>query len=353
MLRSSPKHTTVRCVVMSAVNETDVDSAEEQPPQTTMDATSTRGAEAGDPGQGGTLILAVIVTYYPDAGFSKRVSALAGHVDEIFIIDNTPAEDASYLAPIDAPGLANKVKVRALGRNIGIAAALNLGVDEAKYKGFQYLLTLDQDSSLPPFAIRRLLATLASEQNAAVVCPLFHERSSGRRSFFAVKKMGLLPRRLQPNTGIHSVYAAITSGSLYSVATFDVVGKFEEHYFIDCVDHEHCLRTWRRGLRVLVDSEVDIEHALGRRSSTSRGGITFSPTNYPPVRYYYMMRNRVFLYKKHGLRFPLYVLYDVAYVGLILLRVIFAEQNRRAKFRLMIAGAFDGLGGLGGACRRV
>ncbi len=338
---------------MSAVIETGVHFPGARPPRSTTHATSTRSAEAGDRDHGDALILAVIVTYYPDAEFSKRVSALADYVDEIFIIDNTPAEDAACLAPIGAPGLASKVKIRALGRNIGIAAALNLGVEEAKCRGFRFLLTLDQDSILPPFAIRRLMATLGSEKDAAVVCPLFHERSSGRRSLFAVKKMGLLPRRLQTNTGIHAVYAAITSGSLYPVATFDVVGKFEEQYFIDCVDHEYCLRAWRSGLRVLVDSEVDIEHSLGRRSSTSRAGITFSPTNYPPVRYYYMMRNRVFLYKKHGLRFPLYVLYDVAYVSLILLRVIFAEQNRRVKLRLMIAGASDGIGGLGGACRRV
>ena len=296
----------------------------------------------------GRRVMAVIVTYHPDSGLQSRIAELVGQVDAVLIVDNTPGGGANDWQFLTAGVFGDKVKLRAMGRNVGVAAALNIGVEEARLGGFGYLLTLDQDSSLPATAVERLLSILTSATDIAVVGPLFHEEDTGRRSYVPVKRSWLVPTRIQPDTGIYDVYTAITSGSLYRVDLFADIGTFLEEYFIDGVDNEHCLRILTRRFRVVVSSSVDIGHSIGKRTAVIRWGIGFSPPNYPPVRHYYMTRNRIFLYKKYSFKFPMYMLYDLACATKVFARVLFAEDERREKLRMMARGFLDGLRGRGG-----
>ena len=251
-----------------------------------------------------------------------------------------------------ADDIVKNVAINRLGQNIGVAGALNLGIQEAKKRGFAYLLMLDQDSVLPDIAVNQLMATLTSADNIGAVSPLFHDARTGRRSLIPVKRFGITPKRIRPKTGVYEAYATITSGTLYKLKTFDIAGNFAENYFIDCVDQEYCLRMWRNGLRVLVDSNVDMAHSLGKREIVQKGILRMAPTNYPAVRYYYMLRNRVFLYKRHGMRFPLFLVFDILYAFLVVCRVAIAEQNKAQKIKSMGAGIVDGLRGRGGICLR-
>lgn len=297
-------------------------------------------------------VLAVVVAYYPDEMAWTRVRALSSTVGEVFIVDNTPFNETKNVCVQAAGESQRNIVINNVGKNIGVAAALNLGIEEAKNKGFKYLLTLDQDSAPPEFAVSQLLTTLMSADDIGSVSPIFHDESNKRRSFTPVKRFVLTPKRIMPKTGIHEVYAAITSGTLYKLKALEIAGNFCEKYFIDCVDHEYCLRMWRSGLRVLVDSNVDMAHSLGKRKIVQKGIFRMAPTNYPAVRYYYMLRNRVFLYKKHGMRFPQFVLFDIIYALLVLCRVVITEQNKAQKLKLMGIGVLDGIRGRGGACIR-
>ncbi len=297
-------------------------------------------------------VLAVMVTYYPDDGLQERVAALLDQVDELLIVDNTPESTEPLRKLAGADEVMGKLTIRTMGSNAGVAAALNIGVTEATRRKFGLLLTLDQDSNLPPFAVERMRAILASAPDVAVACPLFFERFSGRRSYIPVKKGWLRPQRIKPNSGHYDVYSAITSGSLYKTLIFDLVGGFANEYFVDSVDTEFSLRIIRKKFRIVVASDVDMSHSFGNRAFVNRLGVSIATANYPPIRHYYQARNRVFLYKKYGLRFPLYVLYDLSVGARNLMRMLLAERGKKEKLAMMARGFADGLRGRGGPYAR-
>lgn len=289
----------------------------------------------------GQRVLAVIIAFHPDAGLHERIKAVSNQVQKTLVIDNTPSPALTVkasCADID------NLEWRSMAANTGVAAALNMGL-EATREGFTHLLTLDQDSLLPTGAVDQLLATSRSSNDIAVVGPIFHGRT-GNRSWIPWRRgIFIIPRCPSPSTGLYNSLFAITSGSLISVEAAKNIGPFDNRLFVDAVDHEFCLRAWREGYRVVVDSAVDMAHELGDRSRGGVLGLRSSAPNHSPLRCYYITRNRFLLYKKHGRSFPQYVLYDLMSAIRELGLLILVERDRKAKLGMMWIGFVDGIGG--------
>jgi rhamnosyltransferase len=79
-------------------------------------------------------------------------------------------------------------------------------------------------------------------------------------------------------------------------------------------------------------------------------GHAFYPTHHFPLRHYYIARNRVLMLRRHGLRFPHWMFFDLAAAGLWLFRVLAFEQAKAAKLKAMALGTWDGLRGRSGPC---
>ena len=89
-------------------------------------------------------ILAIVVTYYPEKNLLKKnINAFIEYVDKVLIWENTPeSEKLSFRFIHDE-------KIEYCGDGINsISHALNYGWKYAKRNGYDYLLTMDQDSIL-------------------------------------------------------------------------------------------------------------------------------------------------------------------------------------------------------------
>lgn len=296
-------------------------------------------------------VIALVVAYLPDEQFCGRLQMTAEQVSHVIVVDNTPNDERTVQKLVEAdPALAGRVSVISLCKNVGVATALNMGLDEGARLSADFMLTLDQDTNLPGGAVGFLKETLDLNSSAAAACSIFHDNANGRKSLIPLKRGGFVrPKRLEPNSGVYEAFTAITSGSLFRLSVLKQIGRFVDDYFIDSVDIEYCLRIWKMGWRVLVDTRVDIGHSLGRRSKVVRAGLAFAPTNYPPVRHYYMIRNRLMLAGQYWRIFPGYVFYDLALAVIVLARVLLAETDRRSKLAMMRLGICDALRGKGGA----
>ena len=75
-------------------------------------------------------VLAVVVTYLPDeAALRALLHALLAQVDQVLIVDNTPAsDDRVHAATAGFAELSSTLRLLRLGDNLGIAAALNIDV---------------------------------------------------------------------------------------------------------------------------------------------------------------------------------------------------------------------------------
>jgi rhamnosyltransferase len=137
----------------------------------------------------------------------------------------------------------------------------------------------------------------------------------------------------------------MTSGSLLAVDTFQRLGPFEESLFIDSVDHAFSLRIREAGLVIRTCGQAVLLHAPGHPKPHTRLGIEFHSTNYPPIRRYYQERNKIWIYRRYGWKFPGFCWAMLLRSFVDLAKIWLAESDRPRKSCFFLRGIYDGLRG--------
>jgi rhamnosyltransferase len=145
--------------------------------------------------------------------------------------------------------------------------------------------------------------------------------------------------------------AVITSGTLHSIPAWERLGGFREDFFIDCIDTEFCLRARARGLEVIRATEPALAHRIGVPSRKWVLGRWMLPTNHSPLRRYYVTRNRISFWKTYARTDGRFVLKDMRQCLREWIGIAFAESDRAAKLRAILAGVRDAALGRYGARR--
>lgn len=246
-----------------------------------------------------STVVAVIVTYEPDLGrFGLQSRRLSGQVARSIIVDNgsTPDTLARLRELAATPG--DTVELIELGRNLGIAAAQNVGIDRALAGGATHVLLMDHDSTPAPDMVARLLAactrlTCEGRRVAAVGPRYLDERQANPPPFIRVS--GLRLRRLGCPTEatVVAVDYLIASGSLIPRDTLERVGPMNEALFIDYVDIEWGLRAGMAGFESFGVCAAAMAHDLGDAPIRVLGRALPS---HSALRHYYHFRNAVWLY---------------------------------------------------------
>lgn len=280
-------------------------------------------------------ICAVIVAFNPSARLAANARAIAHQVAQVLVVDNGSAGPGS-VAVADAARVQG-VEALLLPRNTGIAAALNTGIACARDRHFQWVITLDQDSTPEPDMVARLAAVLdlPGEGTLAIVAPILFDDDSG--TFFQ-RTEASMRREKSPST-------YMTSGSLTNVRCWEETGGFMESLFIDYVDHEYCLRCAELGWRSAQGSGV-LHHKLGSMRRHRILGLRFRATHHSVRRRYYIARNRIVVWRRYWRRFPLWVLSDVLAGAVELAKILLAEKDRGRKLVAMCIGIWDAGNGL-------
>lgn len=290
-----------------------------------------------------TDTVAVIVAYNPDLATVRRaVESVAPQVWRVVVVDNS-AEGGGFAHWEGAPG---NLHVLRNGRNLGVAAALNQGIQWARHAGATFGLLLDQDSVVSegmPGALREAYEALSGECRVAAVGPGFVDERTGRPAPFV--KIGFpLNRKLAWST--HDRIECdflITSGTLLPLAVIAEVGGMDEGLFIDNVDLEWSFRARARGFRLFGVGAATMLHSIGdgvRSLPLGLGEVVV----HPPIRLYFMMRNRVLLYRR--IETPaIWALQDLPRLMVKLLRFSVLVPPRLANARWMLRGLLDGLRG--------
>src|SRR5687767_3409650 len=104
-------------------------------------------------------VCTVIVTFHPQERFFHLLRALRALARRTVVVDNgSPAETVSRLRALATDA---GVELIANPVNLGIAAALNLGVRRARERGAMWALLLDQDTEVAPDILQVMEAALA------------------------------------------------------------------------------------------------------------------------------------------------------------------------------------------------
>ena len=149
----------------------------------------------------------IIILYNPDIPLLlKNIAGSSAQVERLYLIDNTENNDR-YAETLQT--IANVSHIT-LGRNTGIAHALNEGCRLAFEAGFKWAVTLDQDSVLPAGYID--------------ACSRFLENKACHR--IGIAGVAWNAQDCTENQEANRVFRVITSGSLTNLTAWNAIGGF-------------------------------------------------------------------------------------------------------------------------------
>jgi rhamnosyltransferase len=295
---------------------------------------------------GNNSILCTIVSYNPGYFIKKCVEAIYNQVDEILIVDNGSIKNLALIKQFNND---SKINVIFNDKNLGIACALNKGVKYALKNKYKWILTMDQDSEATTNMIYNMLFSynkLRQEDRKKIVSifPSYVEKAFLKNEINIEKSVNREDNKLKQKIDIdyvHYVISEITSGNLVRCDIFNKVGYFEDKLFIDYVDHEFCLRLNKNGYKLIQIENAYLLHQLGNSSKKNLFIKKIGYTNHSYIRRYYITRNRIYVWKKYFTKFPKFILKDIYASFKEFIKIIFFENDRMLKIKMICKGIFD------------
>jgi len=276
-------------------------------------------------------VCAVVVTFHPDLDVLENISKLRSQVQGLVVVDN-----GSSPASIDLLRAASSeigFEIFENGENLGIAAALNIGVRWADANLFQWVALFDQDSAVTEGFMDTMLHAFVTNprgERLAILVPRYiDKRSAADIPAISVKTGGL--------------EAAMTSGTLMKTSSFRQHGPFEEGLFIDAVDYEYSLRLRSHGCFIEECGNALLLHSPGApKIHTFMGKYLFRTSNYSPARRYYQERNKVWVTRRYWRQFPFFCFKLFFFSSKDYVKCILAENQKWDKFYYASLGVADG-----------
>jgi rhamnosyltransferase len=237
-------------------------------------------------------VCAIVITYHPDEALPERLDRIHPQVSGIVIVDNG-STDAEQQMLRDVAST-RSIEVIFNGENLGVARALNIGIQRAAALGYPSVLLLDQDSCVAEDMVETLLAARASFPD--------NER-------LAVIGSGFKEVTPSPDIGIGiapvsddwvEVKSTITSGSWLPLAAYSTIGPFRDELFIDHVDTDYCLRARAKGYHVIKTRKELMSHAIGSPTQHAMLWGKKWTTNHSADRRYYFARNDTVMLREYG-----------------------------------------------------
>jgi rhamnosyltransferase len=276
-------------------------------------------------------ITAIVTAYHPDELLAGVVRSALAACESVIVVDNTPGA-----GPAALPGLDRDPRVTVLGdgSNLGLAAALNLGLARLPEKA-EAVLLLDQDSVIPDGLIEGLAADL-DDATIGIVGPSPVDTVSGKRyETLAGRHRQIDDRDL-----------VITSGMLIRrEALAQVPGGYREDFFVDYVDVDFCLRAKRNGVRIVRDMGLELPHSIGDVRVHRFLGQSVQVGHHAAWRHYWTVRNGVVLIREHLARKPVWAGVNTLFLARWIAFILLFEPERRGHAAAALRGLADGLTG--------
>lgn len=236
----------------------------------------------------GQTRLAVIVLHYTGAQDTLACldSIMKGkdHDLDVILVENGLAEPIVALVSDRFP----EVITLELVENRGWAGGNNAGIALARERGADVVCLLNNDTVVPPDAMRRL-AERAASFGLCLLTPAID---------FLDPKQGtqLDPsawRGAIPLSGHNTVYAlnyAYGACLVIPTSVLDRVGLLDERFFLQLEETDFYERANKLGIPSVCDASIRIQHAESRAFGSWR----------TPVKTYYIVRNGLLLTEKLG-----------------------------------------------------
>lgn len=266
-------------------------------------------------------IAGMVTLYNPTDKDIKNISSYINDIDVLYVIDNTEGESNEKRLPKN-----DKIKYYFKNENVGVATALNDAARLAIKDKYNWLLTMDQDTTFKKGVIPKMKEIIMSTdtRKIGIVTP-WH-------------KTKLIDKK--PDTEFDDPHDVMTSGNLVNLAIWKKLGGFKDWLFIDGIDIEYCMNLHKNGYKILRINSIEIDHNLGDLFYKKLRGRLFLCTNHAPIRRYYIMRNYQYIRDMYKDIEPEYC-YALSHQRHNIIGVILFEKQKIKKLRKYIQGLKD------------
>jgi GT2 family glycosyltransferase len=218
----------------------------------------------------------------------KCLKSLATQQDvdaKIILVDNGSTDDSVIAVAAEFPG----VEVIEVGANLGYAGGNNIGLNHALQLGFEYILVLNNDTTIDAHCTAALVADLEANPLAAAACPKTFFLDSPATIYFAGGKLNGdgSPEHIgwgQPDSPRFSTGETewITGCAiLFRARLLQEIKLFEAKFFLLFEDLDWSMRARRLGYSLRFVAEAKVWH---------KGSASFGKT-FSPFYWYYYSRN--------------------------------------------------------------
>lgn len=292
-------------------------------------------------------VCATVVLHFPSENVIERLARMADNIGYLILVDN--GCDADTREALVARMREHPCEWIFNDGNFGVARALNQAAKRASERGFQWLLTFDQDSEPHEGMLEALLdvfSTLNDPGCIAIIAPVIEQVGIKRVASYLRPRFSLFYQRSEcKHRVLEGVTLVLTSGALTNLEILHKLGGFRSDFFVDYVDTEYCLRCLDQGFRIVAACEAKLYHRLGNRVERRIGPLHFYPTFHSPIRWYYISRNRVPMLRMYALKFPYWLSFEIVSSLNNLLRMLLFEDHRLRKLKAIFYGTLAGLRG--------
>lgn len=268
-------------------------------------------------------ISSVVIVYNPEPTVVDNIEMISRKVGQVIVVDNSEIEYKEFVDAIS--GFSNVIYIP-LHQNKGVATGLNIGAEIAIKNGYQYLLTMDQDSCPTEDMIVNMAQVISNNMPFGILSPQY-ELNDGVR--------------IHQDDAVVEIEAAMTSGNILNLEAYFKSGPFCDKLFIDYVDHEYCLRLRMNGYRILCVRNAVLQHSWGRLERKTLFGFTFFTSNYASFRYYYLVRNVLYVVARYGTIFTGFCVRHSLLVIKMCLKAMILEKGRLQRGRYIVKGCSD------------
>jgi len=236
----------------------------------------------------------VTILYNPTIEVLSNLLTYIDYLDKLYIIDNSDVKSSTFLE--DIRKVSEKCEIIINTTNYGIATALNQAVDLAIRNGFEWLLTMDQDSCFENNSYFEAFQKYEDKNEVGLFAPEINE---------AEYEIKMSPKVF--SSKINEI--AYTSGSIINLHICAEIGRFNEKLFIDAVDIDYCLRLLKNNYSIIKFDGAILNHTVGEKKIIH---FPFNKklilTEHSPIRHYYIIRNHTYILFKYFISNPRFVI---------------------------------------------
>lgn len=275
----------------------------------------------------------VVIFYNPDEDAIKRISTYSENFNEVLVVDNSEKENMEISVKVNQ--YTNCIYHKMNG-NEGMAKALNYAFYIAIEREYDFILTMDQDSIYTKENIKIMKDYIQDNNDEAIG---IYSSNYSKMYFDENKNDFVTAKSVIDKDEVKVVDFCMTSGSFVNVKALTKILPLDD-YFIGYVDNYLCARLIENDYKLLRVGSSYFAQQIGGVIKNTAFNRLVRVIHHSNVRYYYMIRNNLFLQKRFKNNRKLKV---KSKIGLfrIMFNVFIGEEDKFNKIKACIAGYRD------------